>query len=485
MTTPSGGGGPGNEHDYPDDGYGRYGGFDAEQDTGNLAQPARHGPPAGTGGWPGGGVEEVGVDDLLSRADPGDVPPRPRRGWRAPGSGRGESGEWPGAGLPPHADVPQGMRVPPDTRVPPGTGVPPGMGVPPEARVPPDMGVPADARGPLDSPPTRPVSGRSHRPQRAAGFGRKIGDGAGWVRERAAGGLTTLRNRRAETPAASRRRAPGTQPAALQALPLAMGMFTVLPVPPSRAGRDAVDSGHAGWALRWLPVLGGLLAALAWAVSLVFWRGHGTGAVFVGAVVWVGVMALLTRGLHLDGLADLADGLGSRRPAEEALAIMRRSDIGPFGVSTVVAVLLLQLGAVLTMLGSASRAQGLVVLVVVAVTGRLAVLDAARPAVPPARPGGFGALVAGTASATVRAAAISATLVLGWLVLALTATSLTQALWLPFAALVGLVAGRLATWHAVRRLDGITGDVFGAVLEISTAVALLAVAAVVAWGGLL
>jgi len=232
-------------------------------------------------------------------------------------------------------------------------------------------------------------------------------------------------------------------------------------------------------------VLGALLAFLSWALSLVFWRGHGGGAAFLGAVVWVAVLALLSRGLHLDGLADVADGLGSRRPAQEALAIMRQSDIGPFGVAAAVGVVLLQIGAVSTLLVGASRVQGLVLLVVAAVAGRLAALDAARPTVAPARPGGFGAVVAGTASVAVRATAVAVTLLLGWLLLALTATSLAAALWLPFAVLVGLAAGRLVTWHVVRRLDGITGDVFGAVIEITTTVTLLALAAVVVWDGLL
>ena len=56
-------------------------------------------------------------------------------------------------------------------------------------------------------------------------------------------------------------------------------------------------------------------------------------------------LALLTRGLHLDGLADLADGLGSGQPAATALDIMRRSDIGPFGTVTLVLVLLTQVAA--------------------------------------------------------------------------------------------------------------------------------------------
>lgn len=590
MTTPDGGGGPGDEPGYPNE---RYAGFDAEQDTGDYTHPLggrapaggapggaavpggeapRGGAPAGAGGW--GGVEDVGVDDLMAQSDP-DLPNqrRHRRGWKAPTIGRGvarpradaypegdptgsyppdpraaggypasgypedgypagsqpsagypagaaasggypagaqpvegypagsqPSGAYPAEGYPAGAQTAEGYPAqgraaggyptggPSDGYPPQGQptdGYPPQNqptdDYPPQSR--PIGGYPAQGR-PADAPRTRASSGRAQPTQATAAFGRRVGDGVGWVRERAAGGITALRSRRAETPAASRRRGPGAEPAALRALPLAVGMFTVLPVPPSRAGRDAVDAGLAGWALRWLPVLGALLAVVGWAVSLIFWRGYGTGAGFVGAVAWVGLMAVLTRGLHLDGLADLADGLGSRRPAEEALAIMRRSDIGPFGVTAVVAALLLQLGGVLTIMGAASRAQGLVVLVVVAVTGRLAALDAARPSVPPARPGGFGALVTGTAPVAVRAGAVGATLVLGWLLLALTPTSLAHALWLPFAVLVGLVAGRLITWHAVRRLDGITGDVFGAVIEIATTATLLALAAIIAWGGI-
>ncbi|MBL7502382.1 adenosylcobinamide-GDP ribazoletransferase, partial [Frankia sp. CN7] len=362
----------------------------------------------------------------------------------------------------------------------------------------PDGGAPGGAAGPRlrggrggGTGPAggRPDTGATRRIPRqgtpaAAGFGRKVGSGVGWVRDRAAGGVTALRARRAETPAASRPRS-GTQPSALRALPLALGMFTIAPLPASRTGREELDGGLGGWALRWLPVVGALLALLAWAGSLVFWRGHGGGATFVGAMVWIGLMALLTRGLHLDGLADVADGLGSRRSPEEALSIMRRSDVGPFGVAAVAGALLLQLGGVLTLMGAASRMQGLVLLLTVAATGRLAALDAARPTVPPARPGGFGALVAGTATATARAVAVAVTLVAGTLLLAATAVTFAQALWLPFAVLVGLAAGRAMSWHAVRRLDGVTGDVFGAAIEVTTTATLLALAAVVAWGGLL
>ncbi|NEA02421.1 adenosylcobinamide-GDP ribazoletransferase, partial [Streptomyces sp. SID10116] len=89
------------------------------------------------------------------------------------------------------------------------------------------------------------------------------------------------------------------------------------------------------------------------------------------------------RGLHLDGLADTADGLGSAKPADDALRIMKQSDIGPFGVITLLFVLLAQV-AVLFQLYEASWARGAFAAVVSATAARLALTVAARDGVPPA-----------------------------------------------------------------------------------------------------
>ena len=106
-------------------------------------------------------------------------------------------------------------------------------------------------------------------------------------------------------------------------------------------------------------------------------------------------LALLTRGLHLDGLADLADGLGSGQPAPTALDIMRRSDIGPFGTVTLVLVLLAQVAA-LAHAEAEGDGRGPAALIVAVVTGRLALTWACRRGVAAARQEGLGALVAGT-----------------------------------------------------------------------------------------
>jgi adenosylcobinamide-GDP ribazoletransferase len=253
-----------------------------------------------------------------------------------------------------------------------------------------------------------------------------------------------------------------TDPAVRAGLRLAVSLLTIVPV---RSGR--VDRATARWAMTLAPVAGLLVGAVAAAVLVVSgWLGFGS---LLAAALGVAAMALLTRGLHLDGLADLADGLGSAKPATEALAIMKKSYIGPFGVITLVLTLAVQVAA----LAEAPVAG----VVVAAMTGRLAVTWACRPGVRAARPEGLGALVAGTVrpldavAATVVTAAVAAL------------TALTgpgggayHAVLGAAAVLVGLAASAALLRHAVRRLGGVTGDVLGALVETAVTAALLVMA---------
>jgi len=100
----------------------------------------------------------------------------------------------------------------------------------------------------------------------------------------------------------------------------ALSLFTVVPV----AGPAEIRKDTAARAILWLPALGCLLAAVAAAVLFaVEVGGHSAPRRLLAATLAVAVLALLTGGLHLDGLADTVDGLGSRRPRQEALDIMR------------------------------------------------------------------------------------------------------------------------------------------------------------------
>ncbi|MEU6035200.1 adenosylcobinamide-GDP ribazoletransferase [Actinomadura sp. NPDC047616] len=247
------------------------------------------------------------------------------------------------------------------------------------------------------------------------------------------------------------------------ALRLAVTLLTVVPLP---AG--PVDRRTAGRAMLAAPLTGLIVGGGAAAVLL---AGDLAGlAAPLRAALAVAATAVLTRALHLDGLADLADGLGSRRPADAALDVMKRSDIGPFGVVTLLLVLLVQVTAL------ATAPDAVAAVLVAAVAGRLALPWACRTGVPCARPGGLGALVAGTVG-TRAAAAVTAVAVAAAGAMGAGLDGVAGGVRAVAAVLVGLATALLMLRHAVRRLGGITGDVLGALVELATTAALVAMAA--------
>ncbi len=114
--------------------------------------------------------------------------------------------------------------------------------------------------------------------------------------------------------------------------------------PPGTASAPPLAPGAVAAAMGWAPAVGLLLGVLASVVLVVADRPLGAGPLTAAGLA-VASLAFLSRGLHLDGLADLADGLGSGQPASAALAIMRRSDIGPLGTVTLIMTLLIQVAA--------------------------------------------------------------------------------------------------------------------------------------------
>jgi adenosylcobinamide-GDP ribazoletransferase len=246
-------------------------------------------------------------------------------------------------------------------------------------------------------------------------------------------------------------------------LRFAFGTLTVLPVKVTRWDRDAARGG-----MLCAPVAGLVIGGCA-ALSGVLLLALGAGAL-LAAVASAAVPAVLTRGLHLDGLADTADGLGSGRPAEDALRIMKQSDIGPFGVVTLVFVLLAQVAALAQAYGG-SWGRGALAAVVSATAARLALTLAAREGVPAARPEGLGAAVAGVVPGR---GAVAATVVVTALAAGAGALPGTyDMVRAPVAVLVAVAVAELLQRHCVRRFGGVTGDVFGGLAETAATVSLL------------
>ncbi|WP_369132530.1 adenosylcobinamide-GDP ribazoletransferase [Modestobacter sp. I12A-02662] len=249
--------------------------------------------------------------------------------------------------------------------------------------------------------------------------------------------------------------------------------LTTARVPAARTARGV---------LPWAPLVGVVLGTVATAVA---WAAARAASPLVGAVLGIAVLAALTRGLHLDGLADTADGLGPLRGRDRALEVMRAGDVGPFGVVTLVLTLLLQVACLAQLLATDG---GWPVLIVATVAARVAMARTGLPGVPVAEGSSLGSAVAGSVSR--RWLAGTAVLLLAGSVaagLSMSGGDMSggdigggPALALPAAVALGLLASEALHSRATRRLGGVNGDVMGAMGEVSTAVTLLVAALLLA-----
>lgn len=245
----------------------------------------------------------------------------------------------------------------------------------------------------------------------------------------------------------------------------AVGTLTRLRVPPP----THLDGRVAARGLAVSPIVGAGIG-LVTGLPLIFGDADLVARLITGTIT-VALAAWATRALHWDGLADLADGLGSGKPAADALAVMRRSDIGPFGVLTMGIVAALQVLCIARLPSGAPAFAGWLLALT---AGRLAIAAAAGSWVRPARSDGLGALVIGAVTPRLLAVAVGLTAVVGavqalngyldWDV---------AVLWVPVVAMAVAV---VVTRTCGRRLGGSTGDVLGATAELATAAALLVMA---------
>ncbi len=214
---------------------------------------------------------------------------------------------------------------------------------------------------------------------------------------------------------------------------------------------------------RWaLPLVGLLSGSIVWAVH------HGTLAVGlpseVAAFVAIGAGALLTGGLHFDGLADFADGIGGGRDKDHCLEIMRDSRIGTYGVLA----LIFAVGLLFTSLHAVNDGASIWLFAMIGVGSRLVTL-VILDLLPPARADGLGHAAAAPG---LKAWAPGLAVLAG---IGLIGGS-------PFWLLIPVfaVAAALVAWLAHRRIGGQTGDVLGAVQLCSEVLAWIAAAALLA-----
>ena len=236
---------------------------------------------------------------------------------------------------------------------------------------------------------------------------------------------------------------------------LAVGTLTVLPVRPPRAVGERV----AGLAM----VLAPLAAVpLAVAAGLVVWLGDAVLAPsLLTAVLAVAVLALGSRGLHLDGLADTADGLAV--PGDDArrrLDVMRTGDVGPVGAVTLLLVVVTQATALAGVVDARGDTEAAMTVALAVVVSRGLLAPACARGISAARADGLGSAVAGTVPAQVAALVVALLAVAAFLVDGGPGLA---------GVLVAAGAGGVVLLRARRRLGGVTGDVLGAVVEVGLA----------------
>jgi adenosylcobinamide-GDP ribazoletransferase len=241
----------------------------------------------------------------------------------------------------------------------------------------------------------------------------------------------------------------------------ALRFLTIIPLPGSLGTTEDELTG----ATPFFPLVGVLLGCIA--VPLV-WLSHLLLPPLVTAVLATLFLLAFSGGLHLDGLADTADGFFSSRPREKILEIMRDSATGAMGVIGIVLLLLLKV-ACLASLGT----NLLPVVFLMPLAGRTAIL-LMMVLLPYARPqGGLATLFYSRRSRIVALWSFLVFAAMAWLLAGVQGVSAVL-------AVVLLVA--LFSWFCQRKIDGATGDTLGASCELAeAAVALVFVIRIGGW----
>ncbi len=243
---------------------------------------------------------------------------------------------------------------------------------------------------------------------------------------------------------------------------LAAGTLTVLRWPAPRH----VDRPVAAGAMLLAPLAVAPIGLLA---GLVVWLADVVDAPALAAgFVTVGAIALGSRALHLDGLSDVADSLTASHDRERSLAVMKGGTAGPAGAAMLVIVLGIQAASVAALVGTPA---GPVVVGALVCLSRAALSLGCMAGVRPARDSGLAIAFAGTVPRIAAAAT--------WLVVVAATTGLALAADLPWwrgvVVALALTLGAVAVIErCVRRHGGVTGDCFGASIEIALTASLLA-----------
>jgi len=232
---------------------------------------------------------------------------------------------------------------------------------------------------------------------------------------------------------------------------VAFQFLTIIPLP-FRIDCEAQDLGRSTAVFPLVGLtIGALLAGLNWLIAPWLARPL-TDALLITA------LAAMTGALHLDGLADVCDGIAARGGRERFLEVMKDSRVGAVGVVGIVLGLLLKWQALLAV-PAGLKIQALLFVPALARLAQVLAMTGARHA----RQDGLGAVFIQGAGHTQLITALALTL----------ASAFVMPPLIGLAAYVAVILGTVALrGYFQRRLDGLTGDVLGCINELAEIAAL-------------
>ena len=245
----------------------------------------------------------------------------------------------------------------------------------------------------------------------------------------------------------------------IKPLSISLGFLTILPIPVKGELRPA----DMGKAMAFFPVagavIGGVLISADVVLSYVLPRA-------VADFILIAVLALITGGIHLDGLADTCDGLYGGKTREDALSIMKDSRVGAIGAVVLIITIGLKYTALLSLPLALPQGSKHAALLLMPLLSRWSMVLAACLSEYARMGGGLGKDFVETVSplslltATVFASA-TAGVMMGW----------RGGLVISFIGGITLIG----VYYFKKRLGGVTGDVLGAVNEVNEVMVLLVI----------
>lgn len=242
----------------------------------------------------------------------------------------------------------------------------------------------------------------------------------------------------------------------IKGLILSLQFFTRIPI---NINIDFNDK-NIRWSIFYLPLIGSFIGGLGGIVYYLILPYNNLLGSFLALITTI----ILTGGLHLDGLSDTFDGFFSNRDKEKTLEIMKDSRIGAFGVLSLILLILFKFILILSI-------ERLPIALILSFANSRLVLSYIISYKKSARPDGLGIMFH---KSNPKILMILSTIV--YLVI-LTAFDIRYIIPL----IITFLVGEYISYISYKKIDGLTGDVYGTIIEIGETISLLGFWSVMIW----